>query len=295
MDKVSSSYDYRKDTLKLNYLYRNHGKGGKHIMDQKVIAISTNKGGVLKTSITTNLAGVFAARGEKVLIIDTDNQGNVAITFGENPDEYEKTLYDVLVEGMPATEVIVNVAENIDLIACNDDMTFFEFDVLTRKEEYPNIFKLLKNAIEPLLDRYDRILIDTPPNLGLTQGNVLAACDGVLIPFHPEKYSMRSLTKILKAVRQFKEQHNENLEVIGVVATLVNKRTTLHKHIITVCKDYAMANEIRFFKTSIPLSVQFASSVAFEEMPITIAQPNSDHASHYFDLVKEIEKQPIKK
>ena len=263
-------------------------------MDKQVIAISTNKGGVLKTSITTNLAGVFAARGEKVLIIDTDNQGNAAVTFGQNPDEYEQTLYDVLVDGKPAEEVIVNVAENVDLLACNDDMTFFEFDVLTHKDEYTDVFKLLDKAMGPLRKKYDRILIDTPPNLGLTQGNVLATADAVLIPFHPEKYSMRSLTKILKAVREFKEQHNEKLEVLGVVATLVNKRTTLHKNVMMMCRDYVMANGFRFFKTNIPLSVQFASAVAFEEKPMTIAQPGSEHAAFYFELVEEIMSDKIK-
>ena len=86
------------------------------VIDKQVIAISTNKGGVLKTSIITNLAGVFAAHGEKVLIIHTDNQGNAAVTFDQNPDEYEQTLYNVLVDGKPAEEVIVNVAENVDLL-----------------------------------------------------------------------------------------------------------------------------------------------------------------------------------
>lgn len=144
------------------------------------------------------------------------------------------------------------------------------------KDGYSDVFKLLDKVMGPLREKYDRILIDTPPDLGLTQGNVLETADAVLIPFHPEKYSMRSLNKILKAVREFKEHHNEKLEVLGVVATLVNKRTTLHKNVMMMCRDYVMANGLGFFKTNIPLSVQFASAVASEEKPITIAQPGSD-------------------
>lgn len=257
-------------------------------MNHQVIAISTNKGGVLKTSITTNLAGLFANEGERVLLIDTDNQGNVAVTFGQNPDDYGLTLYDVLVDKRDPMDVIVPLTEKIDLLPCNDDMAFFEFDVLTRSQGRGDVFRLLGDILPELRERYDRILIDTPPNLGLTQGNVLAATDAVLIPFHPEKYSMRSLTKILKAIREFKSTHNAGLQILGVVPTLVNKRTMLHKNVLLMAKDYLEAQQLTMFRAYIPLSVQFATAVAFEEAPITLSSPSSEHAGYYQELLNEI-------
>src|SRR5690606_22298175 len=180
----------------------------------RIIAISTNKGGVLKTSLTTNLAGVLS-KTNRILIVDTDNQGNAALSFGKNPDQFERTIYDVLLEGIDPKKAIYNVYENIDLLPANDDMAFFEFDVLTEVDRYPEPFALLKNALEPIQDDYDFILVDTPPNLGLTQGNVLSFAKEVLIPFQPESYSMRSLVKILKAIDDFRERHNPNLSEIG--------------------------------------------------------------------------------
>src|SRR5690554_1313246 len=138
------------------------------------VAISTNKGGVLKTSITTNIAGVMAKRKKRVLIVDTDNQGNVLLSFGKNPDECQKTLYDVLVGGEDINKAIVTAYKNIDVLPSNDDMSFFEFDVLGKKS---NPFRFLGDQIREIEAEYDYILIDTPPNLGLTQANVLNCAD----------------------------------------------------------------------------------------------------------------------
>lgn len=254
----------------------------------KVWAVSTNKGGVLKTSITTNLAGALSKKG-RVLIIDTDNQGNCLLSFGTNPDSLETTVYDVLVDGIDPRQAIVNAYENIDILPANDDMAFFEFDVLSDPSKYPTPFGLLKMALKPLLDDYDYILVDTPPNLGLTQGNVLSFVEGVIIPFQPENYSMRSLVKIMKAISDFKDKHNQDLAILGVVATLVDQRTTLHSHILQECRKFCSERNIRIFDTIIPRSVRFASSVAYERLPATLADPNNNVVSYYFELLKEVE------
>lgn len=117
---------------------------------------------------------------------------------------------------------------------------------------------------------------------------MLAATDAVLIPFHPEKYSMRSLTKILKAIREFRSTHNAGLQILGVVPTLVNKRTMLHKNVLLMAKDYLEAQQLTMFRAYIPLSVKFATAVAFEEAPITLASPSSEHAGYYQELLNEI-------
>lgn len=255
----------------------------------KIWAVSTNKGGVLKTSITTNLAGALSKEGKKVLIIDTDNQGNTSLTFGKNPDELETTLYDVLVEGADLKKAIINVYANIDILPSNDDMAFFEFDVLSDRNKYPHPFTLLKKCIEPVRGQYDYIMIDTPPNLGLVSGMVMNVADGVIIPFQPESYSMRSLVKILKAMADFKEKHNPQLTVFGVVATLVDQRTTLHSQVLQECRKFCDQKGIRMFDSIIPRSVRFASSVAYERLPSTLTEANNPVVGSYFDLLKEVQ------
>lgn len=252
-----------------------------------IIAISTNKGGCLKTSITTNLAGAY--RDKKILIVDTDNQGNCLLSFGKNPDDCRVTLYDVLVGGVPVEEAIVNVHKNIDILPANDEMAFFDLDVLSDRKQYPNPFILLKKAMERAENDYDLILVDTPPNLGLVQGNVLTFAHKVLIPFQPEKYSMRSLIKIIDSIRDFKEQHNKHLDILGVIGTLVDSRTILHAEVLQECRKYCQQNNIHMFDTVIPRSVRFAAAVAYDSLPATIAEPNQPAVKHYFDLLQEVQ------
>ncbi len=256
----------------------------------EIIAVSTNKGGVLKTSLTTNLAGVLSSEGSRVLIIDTDNQGNAALSFGVNPDNIELSIYDVLVDGLDPLEAIINVHKNIDILPANDDMSFFEFDVLSDSQKFSRPFSMLKTAFDEVdLTKWDYILLDTPPTLGLTQGNVLSFAQKVLIPFQPESYSMRSLTKILKAINDFKETHNPNLKVLGVTPTLVDSRTTLHTEVLQECRKFAHKSNIKVFDTVIPRSVRFANSVAFERKPATLTEGTKHPlVKSYWNLYEEV-------
>lgn len=255
----------------------------------RIIAISTNKGGVLKTSITVNLAGVLSRDGYKVLIIDTDNQGNASLSFGINPDNIEHTIYDVLVDNYDIKRAIIrSIHKNIDILPSNDSMAFFEFDVLTQVKKYPNIFSLLRNKLETIKNLYDFILIDTPPNLGLTQGNVLTAANEVLIPFQPENYSMRSLVKILSAIQSFKDDHNTELKVLGVIATLVDQRTVLHSQVLQECRRYCHENNINIFDTIIPRRIRYANSIAYEGLPATLSERDNHLIKAYIDLKGEI-------
>ncbi|MBH0167164.1 ParA family protein [Fictibacillus sp. 7GRE50] len=256
---------------------------------EKVIAVSTNKGGVLKTSITTNLAGVLAREGKKVLIIDTDNQGNAAITFGKNPDNYEVTLYDVLLDGIHPNKAIQNLYENIDILPSNDDMGFFEFDVVSQLNKYNDPLNLLKIAIDLIKENYDVIIIDCPPNLGLVLGNVLKVSNEVVIPFQPEVYSMRSLQKILKQISDFKVQHNPSLKVSGVIGTLVDGRSSLHSQILQECRRFCFEKDITMFETIIPKSVRFANAVAYEKLPAILVENRTNNLINaYYDLYEEV-------
>lgn len=252
-----------------------------------ILAVSTNKGGVLKTSISVNLATIYA-QDEKVLLIDTDNQADVAVSFGINPDQLNYSLYDVLVNNLPARHAVINVRKNLDLLPANDELTFFDFDVLSDPEGYSNPFYILRERLEPLLAQYDKIIIDTPPHVGLMTYNVLSLADEVLIPFHPETYSMRSLIKIVEVIKNVKNLHNRKLEIAGIIATLVDKRTTLHKDILKQCQEFCAEEQIKVFKTVIPRSIIFPSSIAYDQAPGTTNRQDKKHAV-YNEIKEELE------
>lgn len=252
-----------------------------------IIAIANNKGGVLKTSLSVNLAGLFATHGKKVLIVDGDNQGNVSLSFGKNPDTFESTIYDVMIGSAEAKDSIVNLYEGIDVLPANDDLQFLEFDVLTDRNKYKKPFQLLKDSLSSLKG-YDVIIVDGPPNLGLMAGNILNFTHEVLIPFQPEKYSMRSLVKMLNFIVDFREKINPSIQVKGVVATLVDRRTALHDQILKECRKYCLLNHITLYDTVIPRSIRGASGVAYENLPVTLIQNQNSLKAAYSQLFEEL-------
>lgn len=261
-------------------------------MSAKVLACSTNKGGVLKSSVTVNLAGVWASKGKKVLIIDCDNQGNSILSFGRNPDSYEYTIYDVLLDGLAAEVAITNVYKNIDVLPSNDDMQFFEFDVLTNKDiQEKNRFLLLKKAVNHLKNHYDIILVDSPPTLALTQANILSFVDDVIIPFQPEPYSQRSLIKIVESINTLKLDTNPNLKILGILGTLVDSRANLHVEILKECRQLCDKMDWKLFDIVISRSVRFADELKRQGLPATLSMPNHPIVKKYFELAKEIEEQ----
>lgn len=255
----------------------------------RVWAITTNKGGVLKTSLTTNIAGVLC-KTQRVLIVDTDNQGNCLSTFGQNPDEVKITLYDVLAEGLPAESAIVNVHENIDVLVSNDDMSLLEFNMMQSPHKYPQPFQMLKTALDPIRENYDVIIVDTPPHMGVIQGNVLTFVDDVIIPFQPALFSRRSLVRMVDTVQDFKSKHNPRLSILGLVATLVESRTKVQADILADCRKFCEENHLRLLNTSIPRSIRFESTVSYDRLPATLARgPKIPAVQRYFDLVEEVQ------
>ncbi|WP_139377028.1 MULTISPECIES: ParA family protein [Halobacillus] len=253
-----------------------------------VICINNNKGGSLKTTTATNLAGVLATEKKKVLIIDADNQSNVALTFGFNPDnDFEQGLYNVLLEETDPKEVIVKAHDYIDILPANDDLVGFDFGVIGDRDQYPEPFTIMKKTCAKLKNEYDYIFIDTPPSLSLMVGNAFTFADEVLIPYNPESYSMRSLIKVLQTIEDFKEQYNPDLNLLGVFATMVNYQTTLHQEVMQETRRYAIENGVKMFDTYIPSTIRFASSVAYDNLPATLGK-NIQKANVYFELWKEI-------
>ncbi|GGL55965.1 ParA family protein [Sporolactobacillus putidus] len=255
-----------------------------------VIAVANNKGGVLKTTTVTNLAGIASQHGQRVLIIDCDNQANVSLSFNKNPDQFDNTLFDVLVDEVDPRYAIEHVTDNIDILPSNDSLSMLEFEILTNLDKYPKPFYLLRDLLKDTVNDYDVIFLDSPPNLGLVSGNVLSFADEVLIPFQPESFSMRSLIKMLDAINEFKQAHNPRLDILGVVGTLVNNRTNLHTNILDQCRKYCDHKHIRMFDTVIPRSIRFASAVAFDGLPATLVKENknNDIVNTYINLYNEV-------
>lgn len=259
-------------------------------MEARVLACSTNKGGVLKSSVTANLSGVWATQGKKVLIIDMDNQGNSLVSFGQNPDQYQNTIYDVLLDGLPAEHAIVKVYENIDVLPANDDMAHFENDIIkSGRDNGLNKFMFLKNAVNHLRFHYDIILVDSPPTLSTTQGNILAFVDDVIIPFQPEPFSQRSLIKIIEAIHEMKNVVNPNLNILGILSTLVDTRAIIHSEIIQECRVLCDQRGWYMFDEVIPRSIRFASELKQQGLPATISNPKHYIVKRYFELAKEID------
>lgn len=252
------------------------------------IVVSANKGGVLKTSIAVNLAGLLSRKG-RVLIIDMDMQGNVAVSFGKNPDAIENTLYDVMVDGLPADRAIMKVHKNIDILPTNEDMQYIDFDILTNVKNYDNIMYLLKNEIDHMEHNYDYIIVDTPPYLGLIHQNALMLADEVLVPFQPENFSMRSLIAILKSIKKFKLEKKPDLQILGIIGTLIDGRITLHSDIMNQARKLADKNGIHMFKSVIPRKIEYSKSFAYKKKPLTLTRKYKSLASHYQDLLEEIE------
>lgn len=281
----------------------------------RIISVITHKGGTLKTSLVTNIAGVLSQdksnkefilnlantlsrsgkstkkKGKKILIVDMDGQGNAGMSFGFKPDkDFETNIYDVLLEGENIQNTITKAHKNIDIVGANTDMISFELDVLAIKKVPSNrYFNLLKTAIEPIKEDYDYILIDTPPSLGLIAGNVLSATNDVIIPFHPEPYSQQSLITILKQIREFRNALNKEINILGVVGTIVDSRTTLHSELLQECRQFVEGIGVKMFDTVIPKSIRFANSVAYNGKPATLTDKNNKLVSSYFELVKEMD------
>lgn len=255
----------------------------------KVYSISMNKGGVGKTSLVTNLASILAKKyKKKVLVIDTDAQGNSSIAFGKNPYEFENTIYDVMLSGCDPNDAIHKIKKNIYLLPANDDMNFLEFDVLPHLDKYKRPYYLLKDGMKGIEDEFDYIFIDTPPSLGFVAGNCLTYADHVIIPFVPEMYDVKGLVRVVKAIAEFRNDYNPTLDISGVLGMKVESGTSLHSEMLQEARRYCDQSDIYMYNTVIPKTIAFAKSVAYSNVPaILSSEAKNKLVSSYEVLAKE--------
>lgn len=255
-----------------------------------VISVLMNKGGVGKTTLTTNLACalIVSDTTKKVLVVDCDAQGNASIAFGKNPNSLDKTLYDCMVEGESYKEALIHINNNIDILPANDEMNYLELDVLTKREQYPNPFILLKPVIDKLKSKYDYIFIDSPPSMGLMAANILMVSDRVIIPFVPESFSVQGLIRVVQTIKDFKQEKKIPLEIAGVVSTMVDSRTSLHEALIAQAELFCQKKGVPMLKGVISKTIRVASATAAYGIPIVLLDPKSKFSKVYFDLLEEI-------
>ena len=256
---------------------------------ERVIAINNNKGGQGKSSLVSNLGGVLGKEyNRRVLLIDTDGQGNTALAFGLNPDEFKNTLYDVIFGKVKPEEAIISVGYGVDILPSNSDMDFFDIDILTDKKRFPSPFTVLKDKLGTLAKDYDYVLIDTPPSMGLLTGNVLAFTDEVLIPFVPELFAVKGLVKIVNKVAEFRDRYNPKVKIAGVIGMMVESRTSLHSELLQDARKFTSDQAIPMFDTFIPKSIRFASATAYEGQPAVWTAKSNPIVGAYYELANEL-------
>ncbi|EAD2639204.1 ParA family protein [Listeria monocytogenes] len=247
----------------------------------KVIALANQKGGVGKTTSSVNLSSSLAFLGKKVLLVDIDPQGNASSGVGVNKGEIEHCIYDVLVDDV-AIQVVLQKTDldNLNVIPATIQLAGAEVELV------PAISReiRLKKAIDSIRDDYDYVIIDCPPSLGLLTLNALTAADSVLIPVQCEYYALEGLSQLLNTIRIVQKHLNEDLQIEGVLLTMLDARTNLGIQVIEEVKKY-FQNKV--FNTIIPRNVRLSEAPSHGK-PILLYDAKSKGAEVYLELAKEV-------
>ena len=246
----------------------------------KIISIANQKGGVGKTTTSVNLSTLLAKRGKKVLFIDADPQGNGTSGLGVNKEQ-KFSIYDVLIEDIEVENTLQKTqVKNLDLCPSNMNLAGAEVELVPMMARENK----LKAKLDLIKDKFDYILIDCPPSLGLLTINALTAADSIIIPIQCEYYALEGVGQLMNTVNLIKQQLNKELYIEGVVLTMNDARTNLSNQVISEVKKYFKDN---VYKTVIPRNVKLSEAPSYG-MPITTYAPLSKGARCYEKLAGEV-------
>ena len=247
----------------------------------RVIAITNQKGGVGKSTTTINLSACLAEKGQRVLAIDLDPQGNTTSGFGVEKDNLDSTLYDIMLGEKTLDEVVLkNVVDGVDLIPSNTDLSGAEIELIGKEDrEF-----LLKGLIDSKRDEYDYVIMDCPPSLNMMTINALTASNSVLVPIQCEYYALEGLSQLLYTINLVKERLNPEIEIEGVVLTMYDARTNLSAEVVENVRKNV---DKGIYKVVIPRNVRLAEAPSFGQ-PITMYDSKSSGADSYRRLAMEV-------
>lgn len=247
----------------------------------KIIAIANQKGGVGKTTTSVNLSSCLAVKGKKILIIDIDPQGNTSSGLGIDKTKIRKSIYDVIINGIPIEETLVDTKiDTLKLSPSNIQLAGAEVElvsVISRETR-------LKFALESIKDKFDYIIIDCPPSLGLITLNALTAANTILVPIQCEYYALEGLSQLMNTVGIIQKHLNPALKVEGVVLTMFDARTNLSIQVVDEVKKY-FGNKV--YRTIIPRNVRLSEAPSYG-LPIILYDSKSKGAECYMDLADEV-------
>ncbi len=253
-----------------------------HVIGQtKILAIINQKGGVGKSTTAVNLSAALGRMGKEVLLVDLDPQGNATSGYGIDKRALDACVYNVLLGETPAEDVILScVAEGVDVLPSTISLAGAEVELVNEMARENR----LKSALGSLRGRYDYILVDCPPSLGLLTINALVAADKLLVPIQCEFYALEGVTKLLDSMKRVKSILNPSLDIFGIVLTMYDSRTNLANQVV---------NEVRsffgdvVFETLIPRTVKLSEAPSYGQSIIEYA-PDNKGSLAYTDLAKEV-------
>jgi chromosome partitioning protein len=247
----------------------------------RVICISNQKGGVGKTTTAINLAASLAAAERKTLLIDLDPQGNAGSGLGLNKAELHGDVYEALINDRPMGEMLhATELKYLEVVPATPDLTGAELELV----DLPMREARLKHAIKPLVSKYDYVLVDCPPSLGLLTLNALAAADAVLVPLQCEYYAMEGLAQLMSTIERVKKTFNPRLEVEGILLTMFDSRANI---------AHQVADEVKkvfpelVFRAVVPRNVRLAESPSFGK-PILLYDIRSKGCEAYLQVAREL-------